>query len=111
HAVDGVGFRAAHPLAAGFGGAPLAVFNVPADVGSVSGIRLVGTLSYAFQAAQGQTVAMLSLDAAQTIPIRAGIDLSERAYDRPSIIGLVQHNKAVLALAFEWTTLDGDADS
>jgi hypothetical protein len=108
HVVDGVRFRAEHPLAAGFGGASPTVFNIPADVGSVTGIRLVGTLSYAFQAQQGQTVATLALDGAQNIPIRAGIDLSERAYDRPSLLGLVQHNKAVVALDFEETTPEGE---
>src|SRR5712692_7815755 len=109
HLVDGVRFRAEHPLAAGFGGAPPAVFNVPSDVGSVSRIRLVGTLSYAFQAAQGETVAIISVDGTQNIPLRAGIDLSERAYDRPSLVGLVQHTKAPVALDFEEATPEGEA--
>jgi hypothetical protein len=108
HDVAGVHFRARHPLAAGFGGTPPAEFNIPSDVGSVSGIRVVSTLSYAFQAAQGQTVATISLDGGQTIPLRAGIDLSERAYDRPSLSGLVQHDKVAAALDFEETTPEGE---
>lgn len=109
HEVDGVSFRAEHPLAAGFGGGLAAVFNVPSDVGSISRIRLVGTLSYAFQAPQGQTVATVSLDGAQNIPLRAGIELSERAYDRPSLAGLVQHARAPLALDFDEATPEGEA--
>jgi hypothetical protein len=109
--VDGVRFRAEHPIAAGFGGAMPTRFIVPADTGSVRGIRLVGTLSYAFQAKQGQTVALLSLDGPGSfpIPLRAGIELSERAYDRPSLRGHVQHQRAPLALDFEEATPEGEA--
>jgi hypothetical protein len=107
--VDGVRFRADHPLAAGFGGAPPTVFNVPPAIGAVNGIRLIGTLSYAFQAPQGSTVATLSIDGAQNIPLRAGIELAERAYDRPSLVGLVQHARAPLALDFEEATPEGEA--
>jgi hypothetical protein len=103
--VDGVRFRAQHPLGSGFGGAPPSVFNVAGDV---SAIRLIGTLSYAFQTPQGQTVATVSLDGSQVIPLRAGIELSERAYDRPSLAGLVQHQKAPVALDFEEATREGE---
>jgi len=109
HVVDGVRFRAEHPLAAGFGGAMPAVFNVPADIGTFSAIRIVGTLSYAFQATQGQTVATMALDTGVTIPLRAGIELSERAYDRPSLRGLVQHARTTVALDFEESTAEGEA--
>jgi hypothetical protein len=109
HEVWAVRFRAEHPLAAGFGGAPPALFKVPADVGTVSRIRLVGTLSYAFQAPQGETVATISLNGSQSIPIRAGIELSERAYDRPSLVGLVQHARTAVALDFEEATPEGEA--
>jgi hypothetical protein len=85
------------------------VFNVPAGVGPISSIRLVGTLSYAFQAAQGSTVATVSFDGAPSIPLRAGIELAERAYDRPSLVGLVQHVKAPVALDFEEATPEGEA--
>jgi hypothetical protein len=108
HLVDGVRFRAYHPLAAGFGGAPPTAFNVPSDIGVVSGIRLIGTLSYAFQAPQGETVATVSVDGAQSVPLRAGVELSERAYDRPSLVGLVQHRKAAVALDFEEATPEGE---
>jgi hypothetical protein len=109
HLVDGVRFRADHPLAAGFGGAQPSVFNVPSSIGPFSGIRLVGTLSYAFQTPQGATVATISLDGAQNIPLRAGIELAERAYDRPSLVGLVQHAKAPVGLDFEEATPEGEA--
>jgi len=107
--VDGVRFRANHPLASGFGGALPARFNVPGAISAVNGIRLVGTLSYAFQAPQGSTVATVSLDGAPSIPLRAGIELAERAYDRPSLVGLVQHAKAPVALDFEEATPEGEA--
>jgi hypothetical protein len=107
--VGGVRFRADHPLAAGFGGASPTVFGVPSSIGPVSGIRLIGTLSYAFQAAQGSTVATVSIDAAPSIPLRAGIELSERAYDRPSLAGLVQHIRVPVALDFEEATPEGEA--
>jgi hypothetical protein len=106
--VDGVRFRAQHPLASGFGGAQPSTFNIPADVGNVSAIRLIGTLSYAFQTPQGQTIATLALDGSQVIPLRAGIDLSERAFDRPSLTGLTQHQKARVALDFEEATPEGE---
>jgi hypothetical protein len=109
HLVGGERFRVNHPLASGFGGAPPAVFNVPAGVGPISSVRLVGTLSYAFQAPQGSTVATVSFDGAPSIPLRAGIELGERAYDRPSLIGLVQHAKAPVALDFEEATPEGEA--
>ncbi len=37
-----------------------------------------------------------------------GIELSERAYDRPSLKGLVQHQKAPVAFDFEETTPQGE---
>src|SRR5439155_24881885 len=79
-----------------------------ADVGNVSAIRLIGTLSYAFQTPQGQTIATISVGGTQVMPLRAGIELSERAYDRPSLAGLVQHQKAVDALDFEEATPEGE---
>ena len=108
HDVEGVRFRAAHPLAAGFGGATADAFRVPADLGSVAGLRLIGTLSYAFNVGQGQPVASISVGGV-TLPVRAGIELSERAYDRPSLKGLVQHQKASAAFDFEEATAEGEA--
>jgi hypothetical protein len=107
HEVSGVRFRAQHPIAAGFGGAPPAHFNVPSDIGAVREIRIVGTLSYAYAAPQGTTVAVLGLDGMQ-LPLRAGIELSERAYDRPSLKSLVQHQRSPLALDFEEATPEGE---
>jgi hypothetical protein len=109
HEVNGVRFRAQHPLATGFGGAQPTIFDVPPDSASAAGLRLVGTLSYAFQVPQGQTVATLTLDGGtQTFPIRAGIELSERAFDRPSLKGLVLHQKATTAFDFEEATPEGE---
>jgi hypothetical protein len=110
HEVDGVRFRAQHPLAAGFGGAVPTTFIAPPDVGSTASLRLIGTLSYAFNVPQGQTVATLVSDSgAQIGSIRAGVELSERAYDRPSLNGLVQHQKARVAFDFEDVTPQGEA--
>jgi hypothetical protein len=103
--VDGVHFRSQHPLAAGFGGSTPQVLELP-TAGGV-GLRLVGTLSYAYNVPQGQTVATLGVDGS-VLPIRAGIELSERAYDRPSLSGLVQHQKAQVAFDFEDTTPQGE---
>ncbi len=107
HEIDGVRLRAQHPLAAGFGGAAPSTFVVPPDVGPVASLRLIGTLSYAFRVPQGQTVATLAADGT-VFPIRAGIELSERAYDRPSLQGLVQHQKAHVARDFEDVTPEGE---
>jgi hypothetical protein len=68
---------------------------------------LIGTLSYAFNAPQGQTVATVSVGGF-SLPLRAGIELSERAYDRPSLAGLVQHQRARVALDFEEATREGE---
>jgi hypothetical protein len=106
--VDGVRLRAQHPLVAGFGGTTPASFTVPSDLGSVAGIRLIGTLSYAFQVAQGATVATVTLGESSPIPLRAGQDFAERAYDRPSLAGLVQHQRAPVALDFEEATPEGE---
>src|SRR3979411_791980 len=45
----------------------------------------------------------------QSVPVRAGIDFAERAYDRPSLTGLVQHQKAAVALDFAEVTPEGEA--
>jgi hypothetical protein len=102
--VDGVRFRAQHPLATGFGGSPGQVLHMPA---AAAALRVIGTLNYAYNVPQGQTVATLQVGG-HTLPIRAGIELSERAYDRPSLSGLVQHQKARTALDFEETTQEGE---
>jgi hypothetical protein len=107
--VDGVRLRTRHPLAAGLGGAAASTFALPPPVGVVKEVRVIGTLGYAFQAAQGQTVATLSVDdGREVVPLRAGIELAERAYDRPSLAGLVQHGRAPVALDFEEVTAEGE---
>jgi hypothetical protein len=107
HTVDGVPFRAAHPLAAGFGGSPPQTLIPPASAAPVTSVRLIGTLSYAYNVPQGQTVATVTI-AGQNLPIRAGVELSERAYDRPSLAGLLAHQRARVALDFEETTPEGE---
>jgi hypothetical protein len=42
------------------------------------------------------------------VPLRAGIDFSERAYDRPSLRGLLQHDRAQVAYDFEEATPEGE---
>src|SRR5262249_6746912 len=105
--VNGVRFRTAHPIAAGFGGALPAVFRVPAQSAAIARVRGVGTLGYALQVLQGQTVATLSLDGRQ-VPLRAGIELAERAFDRPSLKGQVAHARATVATDTEDATPDGE---
>src|SRR5207302_8107900 len=105
--VNGVRLRAQHPLAVGFGGSPPQTLLVPAATGPIAAIRVIGTLSYGFNAPQGEVVASLGVGT-QTLPLRAGIEQSERAYDRPSLTGLVQHQKAADALDFEEATPEGE---
>jgi hypothetical protein len=97
HEVNGVRFRAAHPLAAGFGGSSTQTFRLPTGIGPIVRVRVIGTLSYAYKAPQGETVATIGIGG-QMMPFRAGIESSERAYDRPSLSGLVQHQKAAAAM-------------
>jgi hypothetical protein len=103
--VDGVHFRAQHPLVTGFGGSTPQALITPRVTGT--GLRLIGTLNYAYNVPQGQTVATLRVGDTE-IPIRAGIELSERAYDRPSLKGLLQHQKAQVAFDFEEATPQGE---
>src|SRR5207248_1903451 len=63
---------------------------------------------YAFDVPQASTVATLDIDGA-SVPLRAGIELSERAYDRASLQGLLQHQRAAVALSFEEATPEGEA--
>src|SRR5262249_49457812 len=108
HEVDGVRFRAEHPLVTGFGDTAAQKLQVPPTVGAMVGLGIIGTLSYAYNVPQGQTVATLSVGA-QTLPIRAGIEVAERAYDRPSLSGLLRHQKVRTALDFEEATPEGEA--
>jgi hypothetical protein len=70
----------------------------------------VGTLSYAFDVPQGTQVAELDVAGAR-LPIRAGIELAERAFDRPSLQGLLEHSKPLgpTALDFQEVTREGEA--
>jgi membrane protein YfhO len=107
HTVDGVAFRAQHPLASGFGGSTPQTLVPPASVASISAIRIIGTLSYAYNVPQGQTVATLGIGG-QNLPIRAGVELSERAFDRPSLKSLLAHQRARVALDFDEATPEGE---
>ncbi len=101
----GVRFRAEHPLAVGFGGSEPQTLRLPG--GAIAALRVIGTLSYAYNVPQGQTVATMEIGG-EVLPLRAGIELSERAYDRPSLTGLVQHTRAPIALDFEEVTPEGE---
>jgi len=81
---------------------------VPADHGVTESVRIVGTLSYAFNVPQGTPVASLSFSNGEVAPIRAGIELAERAYDRPSLSGLIQHQRTSIADDFEEATAEGE---
>jgi hypothetical protein len=112
HTINGVRFRAGHPLLVGFGGSSPSVMRIPADLGPVEAIRLIGTLSYAFDVPQGTPVATLEVAGpvgTESLPIRAGIELAERAYERPSLRGLLQHARPTVALDFEEATREGEA--
>ena len=108
HSADGVPFRTDHPLLAGFGGAAPSALRVPSEVGPIAGVRLIGTLGYAYDVPQGTPVATLTVGD-RTLPLRAGIELSERAFDRPSLRGLLAHQKARTAFDFEEATPEGEA--
>jgi hypothetical protein len=89
HTAGGVSFRAEHPLAASFGNGLAATFEVPADFGPVSAIRLVGTLSYAFDVPQGTPVAelrVLSADAADTTDQTETMGLPIRGGTQPALV-------------------------
>ncbi|MBV9356643.1 MAG: YfhO family protein, partial [Chloroflexi bacterium] len=110
----GVQFGAQHVLASVAGASPPVTFAVPANAGPASAIRLVGTLDYAFNVPQGTRVGELILTdtsgAALSYPVRAGVELAERAIDRPSLRPFLAHQKppAPTALDFEETTPQGE---
>lgn len=110
----GVQFRGQHPLASVGGESAPVLFRLPPGLGRASAIRLVGSLSYAFDVPEGTPVADLVVTdrqgAATTLPIRAGLELAERAIDRPSLRPFLAHHKppGATALDFEETTPEGE---
>jgi len=112
--VGGVRFRGQHPLASVAAAAATALFRAPPELGPVSAVRLVGSLSYAFDVPQGTNVASIIVTDRQgrttTLPLRAGVELAERAIDRPSLQALLGHGKppGPTALDFEETTPEGE---
>lgn len=115
HTAAGVSFRAEHPLAASFGGGLPSVFETPRSADATQAVRVVATLSYAFDVPQGTTVAELALQAADgseaRLPLRAGVELAERAINRPSLQGAMAHGRppGPTALDFEEATPEGEA--
>lgn len=111
----GVRFRPDFPLAGGFAGSGSARFQVPPDVGAARAVRLVGSLSYAYDLPTGTLVAeVVATDTAggrTRLPVRAGLELAERAIDRPSLQGLLRHGKppGPTALDFEEVSPAGEA--
>jgi hypothetical protein len=110
----GVQFGAQHVLASVVGATPPVTFTVPASANPASAIRLVGTLDYAFDVPQGSRVGDVIVTdangATATYPVRAGVELAERAIDRPSLRLLLAHQKppGSTALDFEETTPQGE---
>jgi hypothetical protein len=118
HTAGGVSFRAEHPIAASFGGGLPSTFLAPTEAEPARAVRLVGTLGYAFAVPQGTQVAELEVfpqrpddTSSVRLPIRAGIELAERAFDRPSLQGLLAHARppGPTALDFEEATPEGEA--
>ncbi len=110
----GVQFGAQHVLASVVGASPPVTFTVPPGTATASAIRLVGTLDYAFDVPQGTPVGNVivtqSNGASLTYPVHAGIELAERAIDRPSLRPFLAHQKppGPTALDFEETTPQGE---
>ncbi len=102
----GIRLRADHPVAAGYAGTGSTSFDVPQPQSTVRAVRLVGTLSYAFEVPQGKTVAEVHVhDRAgneTVLPIRAGVELAERAIDRPSLQPYLRHRKPTGPTAYDY---------
>ncbi|GAC1315314.1 MAG: hypothetical protein NVSMB2_06570 [Chloroflexota bacterium] len=105
--VQGVRFRSAHPLVVARGTTQPVTFRLPAARPAPTGVRLIATLNYAFAIPQGQPVATVMVGNSR-VPLRAGIEVAEKAVDRPSLRGVVQHARAPVALDFEDTTAAGE---
>jgi hypothetical protein len=105
---QGVSLRLHHPLVEAFGGAAPVTYRLSSDPRPVQAIRLVGALGYAYDIPSGQVVADVSIDG-QVFPIRAGIELAERAIDRPSLASVRRHDRGQVALDFEEVTPQGEA--
>lgn len=105
--VQGVRFRATHPLMVARGSSQPVTFTLPRDGPAPRAVRVIATLNYAFAVPQGQPVATVAVGTS-TVPLRAGVELSEKAVDRPSLRGVVQHARAPVALDFEDTTPAGE---
>ncbi len=105
----GVQLRLGHPLVAGSRDGATAAFRAPVELGPIQAVRIVGTLSYAFEVPQGTQVAEVRVwqdnGTAVVHSLRAGVDLAERAIDRPSIRPLLRHSQPAGA------TLDFDESS
>lgn len=60
-------------------------------------VRVIGALTHGFEVPQDAVVAEVTLiltsGAPVVIPLRAGVDLAEWAYERPDAIGRIQHGK------------------
>jgi hypothetical protein len=104
---QGVSLRLHHPLVAAFGGAAPVTYRIPSGTGPVAAIRIIGALGYAYDIPGGQPVAEVIVDG-QVVPIRAGVELAERAIDRPSLAGVRRHDRGQVALDFEEATPQGE---
>ena len=91
--VDGVHFRSQHPLVAGFGGST-PTGAAASDIAPGTGLRLIGTLNYAYNVPQGQTVATLRVRRRPCCPSARASSCRSVPTIGPSLKGLVQHQKA-----------------
>lgn len=105
--VQGVHLRSEHPLMVAREAVHPVTFALPDGTPAPTTVRIIATLNYAFAVPQGQTVATVTLGAT-SLPLRAGIDVSEKAVDRPSLRQAMQHGRAPVALDFDDTTVAGE---
>ena len=103
-----VGFNQENPLAILTSEAPLemGVFNVPQR--PVEELRMALALGQAMSVPQGAEVGEVVVSDAdgreQRFPIRAGVEASEWAYNRPDVAAQVKHNRA--EPAYTWRAPD-----
>lgn len=96
--VDGTAFRPYELLMSGGAGNPTGRERFRIEPFLTDEVRVLAALTNAIHVPQGATVAEITLvgqDGQQvTLPLRAGIDVSEHAIDRPDVAPLVAHARA-----------------
>lgn len=104
---ESISFYPSQPLLSGPAGNPAGweAFRLP-DV-EASEVLVVGSLSHALEVPEGSVVGEVQLIDTQgnvhRLPLRAGQDLAERAYDRSDVRPAVRHSRPrVLSTTDEW---------